>query len=158
MAISYAALAYCLWNARDITEAWNMGSMYERYGGWLLFIWLLPFLYWIGRNLRDRKSYACIPNQLFLVVAVGISFLGNIGELHVLNNVSLALAVAAFIPFSWAWLVWLFTGAAWVPQVSWMLSHLVPNYTSWYFSFRMMLILAGSLLLLWELKSVRSYD
>lgn len=150
MAISYAALAYCLWNARDIIEAWNMGSMYERYGGWLLFVWFLPFFYWICRKLPHHKTYDC--NQLILTPAVGISFLGYIGELHVFNNVGLALAISAFIPFSWAWLIWLFSGIAWIPQVSWMLSHLVPNYASWYFSFRMFFILAGTLLLLRDIQ------
>ncbi len=143
---------YCLWNAREIADAWSPGSMYERYGWLLLLLWLLPFCYQLYAAIRYYNVISWISDPRLLSLSVLISLFGNIGEVHVLVNIGAAVAIAAFIPFSWTWLLWLLSGVAWIPQVSWLLSHLVPNYSSWYFSFRLAAILIGSFGLLFKLK------
>jgi hypothetical protein len=150
--ISLAALLFCIWSSRGILEAWNAHSMYEKYSWILLCIWLIPFFYWGYILFRKNVRATHFPNQVLLACAVGFSFLGNIGEVHLLENIGFELAISAFIPISLTWIFWLFSGLAWMPQISWALTHIVPNHTSWYFVCRFLIISVCSLWLLLSLK------
>jgi hypothetical protein len=150
--LAYAALAYCIWNSWGLVPAWNPNTIYERYVWTLFIIWLIPFFYWSYKNNYFFSQNHFIPNQILLGCSVLISCLGKIGALHILNNISLALAVSAFIPFSFVFAVWLCVSFAWMPQISWFLSHIVPNYIPWYFIVRFLMVAIGSSGLLLKLK------
>lgn len=150
--LDWIALLFCMWNARELVVVWTGGSHYESLGSLIFLVWLLPLFYWIYKT----KSVQCC--QMVLALAVIVSFLGNISTMFVINNFGFALAISAFLPISWAWLLWLVGSFTWMPQASWALSHFILSYASWFFEIRIVLAVLASLIVILKLKQVTSHE
>jgi len=114
-------LAYCLWHARDLLSAWQR-SPHDRLGWLALFIWLVPVLY-RGRHLRrDPPGWS----PLLLGLGLALSFIGEMGSLHLLNHLGLATALAGLAQVTPRQLPWVVTAVSWMPLLGWTGSHLFP--------------------------------
>jgi len=141
-------LAYCVWNAKDLIQSWFQISLYEHYSWIILAVWLLPWLYFW---LIAARSGERVINSTLLGAALLLSLLGRIGALHLLSYIGLALALAAFVPWSVSTFIWLVCSITWMPVSGWAASHLALNYIRYLFVVRLVIAAAASFWLIsWE--------
>lgn len=106
--IAFFILAYCLWNSGDMFIFWQ-GHFWTDASLICFLIWLSPLLW--------RRSY---PNPVFLFIALVLTFLGNLGEVHILQNLALGFAIGSFYPISWLSVLWIFSSIGWAPSFAWV--------------------------------------
>jgi hypothetical protein len=140
--LAFLILLFCLWSGSNLIF---LGAF-----TWLLFvIWILPLLcYWTFIKKKDDRPF----NPIILGIALFCSFLGNLGELHVLQYLGLALSLGAFIPWSFFNLIWLASSFFWMPASSWIASHFALHYLAYVPFFRLGIVLIISLVLVMKLK------
>lgn len=128
-------LIYCLWNGRELFQAWIQTSYFEHYS-WILFIlWCLPLIYYfVLKKSSDR------PNSILMGMALFFSLAGNLGELHTFEYIGIALSLAAFIPWLTLNIVWIIASFLWMPGSSWIATHLALHYIDFLFAFRLFFI------------------
>jgi len=124
--IAVGIFLYTGWHASDLSYAWKSTPV-ERYSGILLFIWSFPIiLYWLGALFFSFKRRP-FP-QFLLWGALITTLLGVIGKLNALQYLGFSLALAAFLPFSWATLPWIGCALSWMPALGWLGLHYFPTY------------------------------
>ena len=116
-----AILLLCIWNSRELLWGWQ--SMQE-VGGALAFVfWVLPVVdFWVIRRLKME------PNQILLIMALVVSVIGTLGSVNTIHYISLGLAIAAFLPFSWIELPWLLCMIVWMPAFGWISLKFFPDH------------------------------
>ena len=117
--ITLAIVAYCLWNSQDLIYAWIKAPV-EQTTFFTFFLWALPiFYFWIA---KPHQSYS--GNPFLLAIALMLSVAGTLGSINAISYWGFALALAALIPWSNWWLLWLPLAVCWMPMAGWLGTHL----------------------------------
>ena len=114
--VEFSILAFCLWLARDLLDAW-LHSPHDRFGWLAMLIWVTPLA------ARLRLQAGMPANALFLGAAIIFGAFGELTEFHVLGHFALALALAAWLPKSYRLAVWFIAAPAWMPVLGWEMAH-----------------------------------
>ncbi len=126
IAAGIAITLYAAWNARGLVAAW-LYSPYDRFDPAAFAFWLLPIaIVWTLHQRRGPLNLGIAPFAIALVV----SFAGVAVDLRSLEYLSLAVALAGFIPFRPATLLWLACAIAWMPGTGWAFSSNGPLFVN----------------------------
>jgi len=111
-------LAFCLFNAREIFNAWFYSPKESL--TWLAFLlWATPLFY---------RFPQLETNPYLLGCALLLTFLGLLASFNTLHYFALAFALASFLPWRIAELLWIPAAVAWMPAGGWLASHLFPQW------------------------------
>jgi len=119
IAAGAAISLYAGWNARHLLGAW-VHSPYDRCDSVAFVLWLFPIgLYWALRRSQEQpRPLGMIP----FAIALAVSFAGVAMDLSFLEYLAFAVALAGFIPFRPASVLWLPCAALWMPGAGWAFS------------------------------------
>lgn len=136
--IPYFALAYLIYSSLDLWEALRHPPPYLHYGTLAFIIWLLPFLtFWFLPKLKSEVS----TFSPLLVVAVILAFLGQVGSIHALSHLGLAIGIFSMTePLLWN-IPWLLSAISWMPAGSYFLKNYPINLAN---SFRVLFVVLAA--------------
>lgn len=101
-------LVFCIFESASLFETW-MVSPFDAYS-WVVFaIWLLP-LY----AIRIPHTWMLSECALLLVI------LGILTEVNTVTYLGLAFSVAAWVPWTKASFLWIFSAICWMPIISYL--------------------------------------
>ena len=143
--VAVAVPFFCAWQSRDLINAWQH-SPHDRLDWLALLVWLLPLAACVAGKRRAELS----ANFILLGGAIVTGLLGELSELHFLNHLALALALAGWLKISFRSLPWLLAAVAWMPVFGWWLA---PFSEPMILPLRLALALAGALCLWSSLKN-----
>ncbi len=113
--LAWATLAFALFQSRGLIVAWQHSPL-DRFGWLALALWLAPGgIAWAqnGPPTFARHSFSAIAAAIVLLIA------GVVTELHLLDYLAVALAVAAVAPPPDRLYLWLPGAISWMPLLSW---------------------------------------
>ena len=139
--VEVAVVFFAAFLSRDLINAWQH-SPHDRLGGLALLVWLAPLVLRLA-NISGTETAA---NSYFMGAAIVCGLLGDLAEVHFLNQVALALALGAWVNFSWRTLPWLLSAVAWMPIYGWWLAGFSAGTI---LTFRLALALAGVISFWW---------
>lgn len=119
------ALGYCIWQSQNLLSAWQ-SSYYDRNGWIAILIWMIP----VGLALLNPRHGRATPRTqaVFLMAALAITCLGQLGSMNVIRNAGLALALVGIAWRSPLHGFWLLAGLSWTPAFGWLASKLSPDH------------------------------
>lgn len=131
-----ASLIYCLWQARDLANAWAF-SPFDKAGSVAFLLWVLPILFkaWSGSPMR----------MAWFAAGVAISLVGSLGELNFVKYGGLAVTACGFLPVSRVTWLHLAGAVCWMPLLGWLLSSAGTSAVN---GLRVLLALASAILTL----------
>jgi hypothetical protein len=146
--LALVILAYCFINAISLLFVWMQLSFFEQYTWTILLVWLIPvFYYWIVYWKEARQNHQF--NPILLGGALFFSLIGNIGALNSFNYLGLALAITAFVPWTYFTFIWLFCSFTWMPGTSWFASYMAITHL---FFVRLVIAIVASALLIYNIR------
>jgi hypothetical protein len=146
--LALVILVYCLINSISLLFVWMQLSFFEQYTWIILLVWLLPVLYyWIVHRKEAANTHQF--NPFLLGGALFFSLVGNIGALNSFNYLGLALAISAFVPWTYFTFIWLFCSFTWMPGTSWFASYMAITHL---FYFRLVVAIVASALLIYNIR------
>ena len=104
---------YTGWNADSLFVAWRH-SPFDQADGMAWVIWMIPVCMGLCGDSEARL--------LWLVGALGLTFLGSLLDLNLLRHLAFALACAGLTDLRRGFWIWLPTALAWMPVLGWFLS------------------------------------
>ncbi len=113
--IAVFILVYCLWNSKDTFRYWQE-HFFTDVSFLCFLIWCIPLLF--------QRSY---PHPIPLFLALGFTFFGNLGEIHILQDLALGFAIGSFYPFSWLSLLWMISALSWAPAFAWVATQITAH-------------------------------
>ena len=115
--VEVSVVFFAAFLSRDLINAWQH-SPHDRLGWLALLVWLVP----LALRLVDISGTGTAANVYLLGATIVCGLLGDLTEVHFLNQVALALALGAWVKFSWRTLPWLLSAVAWMPICGWWLA------------------------------------
>ena len=144
--VEVSVVFFAAFLSRDLINAWRH-SPHDRLGWLALLVWLVP----LALRLADISGTGTPANFILMGAAIVCGLLGDLAEVHFLDHVALALALGAWLKFSWRTLPWLLSAVAWMPVCGWWLAGFSAGTI---LTFRLALALAGATCF-WLLKTNR---
>lgn len=114
----------CAWVSRDIVDGWRLSWHYGSLSALnpvIFILWLLPLL----NAYRIPGGY----NLSFSLSTVGllICIIGQIGELHVLGQIGLALSLGSLLSINIPNMLWIVGSIGWMPAFCWVIGAYNPQ-------------------------------
>lgn len=115
-----AILLFCAYGCRDLLDAWRH-SPFDCLGWIALAMWGLPpaVARWEAWEQGGGENGGMAT--ALLGGGLGLSLLGAMGSLNVLQHAGLALSLAGLLPWRRGHVLWLATAASWMPVAGWAL-------------------------------------
>lgn len=117
--VAIAILIFCIWDASGITAGWVLAP-YESFAWVAFIIWIFPLIYaWL---IIPNRKFPKFQTASFLFLALFFAIVGMMASLNILQHLSLAFAIGAFIPWSRGMLLWMLGAVSWIPAFGYFLS------------------------------------
>jgi hypothetical protein len=114
-------ILFCAYGCQDLLDAWR-DSPFDSLGWIALSVWGLPLLVLRREEWEEgggREGGGASP--ALLGAGLGMSLLGALGSLNVLQHAGLALSLAGLLPWRWGHAPWLAAAVSWMPVFGWAL-------------------------------------
>jgi exosortase/archaeosortase family protein len=110
-------LSYCAWRSDNLVGAW-FHNPFDRLGWVAFLIWLLPVA--VSIFTADVTRANANGSRLGLMgIGLGLTFLGDLGDLNFSRQLGLAMLLMSFASRSCA-VLWCVSAVAWLPAAGWL--------------------------------------
>ena len=114
--VDAAIVGLSAWRAfPGLLDAWRHAP-YDRLGGIAFLLWIAPLVWRYARSPRPWSTGHPVWPWVALVLLLG----GSLADINAVQYLALAAALTAFQPRHGLTLLWLVTGAAWMPALGWL--------------------------------------
>ncbi|MBU6401780.1 MAG: hypothetical protein KGS61_15795 [Verrucomicrobia bacterium] len=112
-------LAYSAWGSRGLLGGW-LYNPFDRGGGLAFLVWLTPLVWsWWRAGLGGRQFAR--GHLAWMAAGLGLSFLGDLGDLHLSRHLGLAAILVGSAPRRCGWF-WTLSLTGWLPVTGWIAS------------------------------------
>lgn len=118
---AFLILAYTAWNARELFA--SMRSNVEVGSYFSFAIWLIPII-----DYRLFRKKTTPPSNSLMILALVFSLIGVLGDVNTICFIGFSLALAAFVPFMWWGLPWIFSMVTWIWAFGYFSLHYFYDY------------------------------